>query len=308
MRRPPPDPVHRWRLLARVRGRATAARPGAHRRVRGVERRRRGRLGGRRAPRGGLGRRGHRGARPGGVLRLPGQPAQGRCATTASGASSGPPPASSSRATTGFGSRDVVLVEGIEPSTRWRSFTIELLEYAERLGVSTFVTLGALLADVPHTRPIPVTATSDDEDVLHRLDLESSAYEGPTGIVGVISDAANRAGLPSVCCWAAVPHYAGSSPSPKATLGLLDKLESLFDVTIPLGDLPEAARAWERGVDELAEADDEVGRVRPVARGVHRHRRPARGERRRDRARVRALPAPSRRRGHPAGAEPLASG
>jgi proteasome assembly chaperone (PAC2) family protein len=159
---------------------------------------------------------------------------------------------------TSFGSRDVVLVDGIEPSTRWRAFTIELLEYAERLGVSTFVTLGALLADVPHTRPIPVTATSDDEDVLHRLDLEPSAYEGPTGIVGVVSDAAHRAGGPSFSCWAAVPHYAGSSPSPKATLGLLGKLESLFNVTIPLGDLPESARAWERGVNELAESDEEV--------------------------------------------------
>ena len=99
---------------------------------------------------------------------------------------------------TGFGSRDVVLIEGIEPSTRWRSFTIELLEYAERLGVSTFVTLGALLADVPHTRPIPVTRRPTTRTSLHRLDLESSSYEGPTGIVGVLSDAANRAGVPSL--------------------------------------------------------------------------------------------------------------
>ena len=159
---------------------------------------------------------------------------------------------------TGFRSRDVVLVEGIEPSTRWRSFTIELLEYAERLGVSTFVTVGALLTDVPHTRPIPVTATSDDEEVLHRLDLESSTYEGPTGIVGVLSDAAHRAGVPSLSCWAAVPHYAGSSPSPKATLALLNKLESLFNVTIPLDDLPESARAWERGVNELAEEEENL--------------------------------------------------
>ncbi len=158
---------------------------------------------------------------------------------------------------TGF-PRDVVLVEGIEPSVRWRSFTIELLEYAERLGVSTFVTLGALLADVPHTRPIPVTATSDDDDMIHRFDLESSSYEGPTGIVGVLSDAASRAGLPSLSCWAAVPHYAGGTPSPKATLGLLSKLESLFNITIPLGDLAETARAWERGVNELAQSDDEM--------------------------------------------------
>ncbi len=158
---------------------------------------------------------------------------------------------------TGF-ERDVVLVEGIEPSTRWRTFTIELLDYAEQLGVTTFVTLGALLADVPHTRPIPVTATSEDNDVIHRYDAESSKYEGPTGIVGVLADAASRAGLPALTCWAAVPHYAGSPPSPKATLGLLGKLESLFNVSIPLGDLPESARAWERGVNELAESDEEV--------------------------------------------------
>ncbi|MEO7060344.1 MAG: PAC2 family protein [Lapillicoccus sp.] len=158
---------------------------------------------------------------------------------------------------TGF-ERDVVLIEGIEPSTRWRSFTIELLEYAEQLGVTMVVTLGALLADVPHTRPIPVTTTSDDEGVIHRFDAESSTYEGPTGIVGVLSDAANRAGLTALTCWAAVPHYAGGPPSPKATLGLLGQLETIFNVAIPLGDLPDTSRAWERGVNELAESDDEV--------------------------------------------------
>ncbi len=154
--------------------------------------------------------------------------------------------------------RDVVLVDGIEPSTRWRTFTIELLEFAEQLGVTTFVTLGALLADVPHTRPIPVTATSDDVDVITRFGAEASKYEGPTGIVGVLADAATRTGLTSLTCWAAVPHYAGGVPSPKATLGLLGKLESLFNITIPLADLGETARAWERGVNELAESDDEV--------------------------------------------------
>jgi len=154
--------------------------------------------------------------------------------------------------------RDVLLIEGIEPSTRWRSFTIELLEFAEQLGVTTFVTLGALLADVPHTRPIPVTATSDDDDVIHRFDAEVSKYEGPTGIVGVLADAATRTGLTSLTIWAAVPHYAGGVPSPKATLGLLGKLESVFNITIPLADLPETARAWERGVNDLAESDDEV--------------------------------------------------
>ena len=154
--------------------------------------------------------------------------------------------------------RDILLVQGIEPSTRWRSFTIELLEFAQQMGVTTFVTLGALLADVPHTRPIPVSATSQHEDVVHRFDLEPSKFEGATGIVGVLADAATQADLPSLSCWAAVPHYAGGSPSPKATLGLISKVEELFDLTIPHGDLPDLARAWEHGVNELAESDDEV--------------------------------------------------
>jgi proteasome assembly chaperone (PAC2) family protein len=154
--------------------------------------------------------------------------------------------------------RDVVLVQGIEPSFRWRAFTIELLEFARQAGVSTVITLGALMADVAHTRPIPVTATSDDPDVLHRFDLEPSKYEGPTGIVGVLADAAVQAGLQSISCWSAIPHYAGHSPSPKATLALLSRLEELLDGPIDHGELPEHARAWERGVNELAQSDEEV--------------------------------------------------
>jgi len=156
-------------------------------------------------------------------------------------------------------SRDVVLVRGIEPSMRWRSFTAEILEYAERLGVGTVVTLGALLADVPHTRPIPVTTTTEDEGLLEKLAIEPSRYEGPTGILGILQDAAGRAGLPGLSLWAAVPHYVGQSPSPKAMLALLRRVEEMLDVTVPLGDLPEDARAWERGVDELAEEDGEIG-------------------------------------------------
>ena len=155
--------------------------------------------------------------------------------------------------------RDVVIVDGIEPSMRWRSYTIELLECAERLGVTTVVTVGALLADIPHTRPIPVTATSEDRSIRARLGVEPSRYEGPTGIVGVLADAAAQAELPAVSLWAAVPHYAGGGPSPKATLALLRRIEELLDITIPLEDLPELAQAWERGVDDLAESDNEVG-------------------------------------------------
>jgi predicted ATP-grasp superfamily ATP-dependent carboligase len=155
--------------------------------------------------------------------------------------------------------RDVVIVRGIEPSMRWRRFIGEVLDYADKLQVGTMITLGALLADVPHTRPIPVTTTSDDDLLASSLATEPSRYEGPTGIVGVLQDAAGKAGLPSMSLWAAVPHYVGQSPSPKATLALLRRVEEMLDVTVPLGDLPEDARAWERGVDELAEEDAEIG-------------------------------------------------
>ena len=155
--------------------------------------------------------------------------------------------------------RDVVLVRGIEPSMRWRSYVAEILGHATRLRVSTLLTLGALLADVPHTRPIPVTATSEDPDLMTRLAVESSQYEGPTGIVGVLQDTAGRAGVAGLTLWAAVPHYVGQAPSPKATLALLRRVEELLDVTVPLADLPEDARAWEHGVDELAEEDSEIG-------------------------------------------------
>jgi proteasome assembly chaperone (PAC2) family protein len=153
---------------------------------------------------------------------------------------------------------DIVLVDGIEPSMRWRGFVVELLSFAQEVDASMLVSVGALLADVPHTRPIPVTASSQDRDLMARFDLEPSRYEGPTGIVGVLADAAGQAGLPALSLWAAVPHYAGGVPSPKATLSLLRRLEELLDVTVPLGDLQEEAHAWERGVDELADSDSEV--------------------------------------------------
>jgi len=154
--------------------------------------------------------------------------------------------------------RDVVLVRGIEPSMRWRAYTSELLGIGQALKVSTLVTLAALLADVPHTRPIPVTGTSDDAELMQRLGLERSTYEGPTGIVGVLHDAASAIDLAGVSVWAAVPHYVGQAPSPKATLALLRRVEETLDLSVPLGDLPEDARAWEHGVDELAEEDSEI--------------------------------------------------
>jgi len=154
--------------------------------------------------------------------------------------------------------RDIVLVRGVEPSMRWRSYCNELLVLAADLGVEMVVTLGALLADTPHTRPIPVTGTVSEPGLALKLDLEVSRYEGPTGIVGVFQQACARVGLPAVSIWAAVPHYVAQPPCPKASLALLRKVEDLLDVQVPLGDLPEDARAWERGVDELASEDEEI--------------------------------------------------
>jgi proteasome assembly chaperone (PAC2) family protein len=154
--------------------------------------------------------------------------------------------------------RRVVLVHGIEPSLRWRSYCAELLEIAQTLGVRTIVTLGALLADVPHTRPIPVTVTSDDPVVQHLLDIEPNNYEGPTGIVGVLHHAAQTAGFHSLSVWAAVPHYVAHPPSPKAAAAILSRLEEFLAEPIDLRDLREDALAWQHGVDKLTEEDAEI--------------------------------------------------
>lgn len=153
---------------------------------------------------------------------------------------------------------DLVLVRGVEPNMRWRGFCEQLLRAAEALGVAEVVTLGALLADTPHTRPVPVSGTSSHPGLAAQLGLEHSRYEGPTGIVGVLQDACERAHVPAVSFWAAVPHYVHQPPCPKATIALLRRVEDLLDVAVPLGDLPEEARAWERQVDELAAEDSDV--------------------------------------------------
>jgi proteasome assembly chaperone (PAC2) family protein len=155
--------------------------------------------------------------------------------------------------------RDVILLRGIEPNMRWRQFCAELLAGADELGAEMVVTLGALLADTPHTRPIPVSGTTTEPELADRLKLEQSNYEGPTGIVGVFQDACVQLDIPAVSFWAAVPHYVAQPPCPKATLALIGQLEDLLEISIPLGELPEDSRAWERGVDELAAEDDEIG-------------------------------------------------
>ncbi|GFH37037.1 PAC2 family protein [Streptomyces pacificus] len=154
--------------------------------------------------------------------------------------------------------RDLVLVHGIEPSMRWRSFCNELLGFAHELGVEMVVILGALLGDTPHTRPVPVSGVTSDPDLARTMELEETRYEGPTGIVGILQEACTHAGVPAVSLWAAVPHYVSQPPNPKATLALLNRLEDLIGLRIPLGELPEDARAWQLGVDQLASEDSEV--------------------------------------------------
>jgi predicted ATP-grasp superfamily ATP-dependent carboligase len=154
--------------------------------------------------------------------------------------------------------RDVVLVQGIEPNMRWRAFCAELVTAFTEVRAELVVLLGALLADSPHTRPVPVTAAASDPALAADLRAEPVDYKGPTGILGVLQHACADAGVPAVSLWASVPHYVAQPPCPKATLALLRGVEDVLDVSLPLADLPAEARAWERGVDELAEQDSEV--------------------------------------------------
>lgn len=148
--------------------------------------------------------------------------------------------------------RDLVVVTGVEPSMRWKSFTSELLDLADDLEVSLIVTLGS------HTRPINVTGTGAHPSIATRLGVSVSKYEGPTGILGVIQDGCMRRGIDAISLWAAVPHYASNAPSPKATLALINTLEDFLDISIPLSDLEENADAWEKEVNDLAAEDTEV--------------------------------------------------
>ncbi|MBY6311747.1 PAC2 family protein [Rhodococcus kroppenstedtii] len=154
--------------------------------------------------------------------------------------------------------RDVVLLRGIEPNMRWRSFCDDLLDFVEELGVRTVVILGALLADTPHTRPVPVTGTAYSTEAAEQFNLEQTRYEGPTGITGVLQDQCVRAGVPAVSLWAAVPHYVSQPPNPKATVALLQRVEDVLDIEVPLGELPMQAEDWEQQVTEMTEDDEEI--------------------------------------------------
>jgi proteasome assembly chaperone (PAC2) family protein len=151
--------------------------------------------------------------------------------------------------------RDAVILIGTEPNLRWRTFSGLVLGLAQDLGVERVVTFGSLLADVPHTRPAPVTAAATDEQLVEELGLEPSRYEGPTGIVGILLDAARNVGIPSLSLWAAVPHYVSLAPSPRAALALVDRFGELMDMEIDTDDLETAADEYSEQVSEAVSTD-----------------------------------------------------
>jgi proteasome assembly chaperone (PAC2) family protein len=154
--------------------------------------------------------------------------------------------------------RDLILLAGSEPSFRWRTFSNLVVELAEALGTQLVVTLGALLADVPHTRAISVTGLTSDPALVARLGLAPSSYEGPTGIVGILHAAFQQAGLPSASLWAAVPHYIAATPNPKAALALVRKLEGLVGVAVDGSELEVASADYERQVNVAVQSDPDV--------------------------------------------------
>jgi proteasome assembly chaperone (PAC2) family protein len=154
--------------------------------------------------------------------------------------------------------RDVVLLLGIEPNIRWRTFTSLVVGLAQDLGVELVVTLGALLADVPHTRPAPVTGSATSEEMVRELGLQQSRYEGPTGIVGIIHDACGRSGIASASLWAAVPHYVSLAPNPRAAYALCRRLGDLLGGTIPTAELEEAGETFVTQVSEAVSSDAET--------------------------------------------------
>ena len=152
----------------------------------------------------------------------------------------------------------IFLVHGVEPSMKWKQFCAEIMSQLQLDKDTVLVTLGALLADVAHTRPIPVSGTTSSKKMQALTGFESSKYEGPTGILGILQSEFEVQGIPSIALWAAIPHYVATPPCPKATLSLIRGLEDLLDTSIPVDLLIEEARAWQLGVDEMSTEDDEI--------------------------------------------------
>ena len=153
---------------------------------------------------------------------------------------------------------DVLVFVGTEPNLRWKTFSALIVELARRHGVGLVITLGALLADVPHSRPVPITGTAADQELIQRLGLQRSRYEGPTGIVGVLHDAFAQRQIPSASLWAAVPHYLAVNPNPKAALALVDKAVELIGTPAEIDDLQRATTTYEERVAEMVATDEDV--------------------------------------------------
>jgi len=154
--------------------------------------------------------------------------------------------------------RDLVLLSGVEPNIRWRTFADSIVSAANRLGVELIVSLGALMADVAHTRPVPITGLASDPELVEQLGMSRSSYEGPTGIVGVVHDACRRHGMTSASLWAAVPHYVAAVPNPKAALALLRRLEGLTGIAVEASELEDASERFTEQVDQAVSANPEI--------------------------------------------------
>ncbi|CAN5858110.1 PAC2 family protein [soil metagenome] len=156
------------------------------------------------------------------------------------------------------GDRDLVFLDGVEPNLRWRTFTDGIVELAERLGVELLVTLGALQVDVPHTRAVPLTVSTQTPELAERLDLSIGSYEGPTGITGVLHAAASAVALPAVSVWAGVPHYLASSAYLPGALALAERVSTLVGAELPLGDLARDAARQADDIAELVASDEDL--------------------------------------------------
>ncbi len=154
--------------------------------------------------------------------------------------------------------RDLVLLDGTEPNLRWRTFSETIATAADALGVEMVITLGALIAEVSHTLPVPITGLASDESLVEELDLQRSTYEGPTGIVGVVHDCCRQVGMTSASLWAAVPHYIAAVPNPKAALALLRRLEGLTGIAVEATELEEEATSYEEQIDRAVAANPEI--------------------------------------------------
>jgi proteasome assembly chaperone (PAC2) family protein len=153
---------------------------------------------------------------------------------------------------------DLVMLQGVEPSLRWGRFCDQVIGVARQLDVRMVITLGALLADVPHSRPVSITGIASDDSTMNRLGFERTSYEGPTGIVGVLHHACGKAGIPTASLWASVPHYVAATPNPKVALALVRAFEGTAGLAVDAGELEEAAEDYERQVTAAVASDPEV--------------------------------------------------